>query len=165
MNYLCPRHVVMVENNIDVAQSFWSSAMKNGDRALLSANWPLARSCFGAAYEIVLVRLAGDGLSLSAKFDFQRLADCSHLLVTALCQLNIFDEAERCLHLVHNTLLEASSDKRLTTEQRYSALQLVDEFLEKMVALLNLRGKLDSARSVRLISETVQADVLSQCVH
>jgi len=166
MKYLCLRHLYVVQEEPEVASRMWDSAMSQGEKLLRAGNWSGARTFFGFAFEVVLVRLqAGRSYSVSSRFSEEHLTDAARIFSTCLCQLEQFDEAQEILKYVHNYLLAESIHTFDTHDAKRAHIRLIEEFLKRSTSLMRFRGFPSQAETTLLLSNRLTTRIKRECLH
>jgi len=146
MAYLCPRHQIIISDNIQLAQELWTGAMESGYEALSQRNLSNARNFFGSAYEIAIIRIRAKvepGTQDPAVFGIEHVLDAGNLLLKVLMDLGLFDEAEVCLMTIHNGLLQSGAgEPKACHLRRMRLLKSANEGLGRIADELAINEKL-----------------------
>ena len=146
MRYLSPQQQAHITTDEHKARFYWHEAMENGRHAFRLRRIQQARMYYGAAFETALIRIRHpdnngdwDGINIF------HLVNAARQLADVLCELHDFDGAENYLTLSHSCLLVHVNDKSLAGEMRAECLVLVDEFMQRLINLLEKRNKKEVA--------------------
>ncbi len=163
-HYLCPRHQASIAVDYISAVTLWRDAMGKGRAAYQSGSMQRARLLFGAAFETVVVRMRQRD-AMGRDLTIIELVEAGRLLARVLCDLRDFEEAEQVLSLTHSSLLVGLERARPNGIPLDEYLDLVEEFLARLTAVMTRCGKGDGARVRALLTWRVIENQRAGLVH
>lgn len=141
MRYLCPKHQQAAWLNPALARTLWHTGISNGIAAYEKADWGVARSFLGTAYEIALLYLRNARYHSQGEFTVAHLVDAGRPLAKVLRALKLLDEAEECLLTLHGSLVQASNlPEHSSGKGRELALQLTDGHVGDLLTALQFQS-------------------------
>lgn len=165
LQHLCGKHCELVQRDPEQAVLLWHGAFNHGVGAFKSRQWHKACRFLGTAWEISLLRFAQDMSSGEFSIGPKEFGAVARYYTSVSCRLEYFETSESCLRRAHDGLLHWSQEIKVPYMERLAAYEQLDEFRQRLTALLNLTGRQTYAKCWDLMALQLSRQASHSLLH